>query len=191
MPVSSNVRRPQIAPSTIMNISFQIQSKDKAEFLQHWASKYRDPNEKKYLSNIDKSLTNESLQELFEWKNGSIISTTKLRSITENYPLSFKGDPAERYLNHKKPGGAIWNIFFLHCLNPKKWPIFDQHSYRAMRYLKTSNITEIGNTNRLKYVAYQCEYIPFFKEFSSSNSRQIDMALFSFGQFLKLAKRYA
>ena len=174
-----------------MNISFRIHSKDNAEFLLRWASKYRDPNENKYLTNIDKPLTTESLQDLFEWKNGSIISKAKQQSIAENYPLSFKGDPAQRYLDHKKPGGAIWNIFYLHCLDSKQWPIFDQHTYRAMRYLNNGAIAEISNINKQKYAAYQSEYIPFLEEFSGSNQRQIDMALFSFGQFLKKVKRYA
>ena len=191
MPVSSNVRRPKLQLHHLMHFSFQLSFTSQIDFLQHWASKYHDPNEMKYLPNVGKKLSSESLHQLFEWKNGSGISRRKLHSIAANYPLVFEGDPANRYLNHNNPGGAIWNIFYLHCLDPKKWPIFDQHTFRAMHYLRNGQIREIGSTNKLKYFMYQFEYIPFLKEFSEPSQRRIDMALFTFGKFLKLAKGYA
>ncbi|ROT45358.1 hypothetical protein CHR62_08730 [Pusillimonas sp. NJUB218] len=87
--------------------------------------------------------------------------------------------------------GALQNIFYLHCLEPEKWPIFDQHTFRAMQYIKTGQIVEIGTTNKQKYAAYKDEYIPFLRTFGGNNARKIDRALFAFGQFLKLAARYA
>lgn len=105
--------------------------------------------------------------------------------------MIFNGDHRARYLNHKEPGGAIWNIFYLHCLEPEKWPIFDQHTFRAMQYIKTSQIVEIGTTKKQKYTAYKDEYLPFLSNFGEKNVRKVDKALFAFGQFLKLAARYA
>lgn len=82
------------------------------------------------------------------------LAGDKLASIHYNYPTTFSGDVEKRYLDHRKDGGAIWNIFYLHCLDPSTWPIFDQHTYRAMKYLQTGRIIEIGTTHKQKYESY-------------------------------------
>lgn len=178
-----------------MHLSFHITATSLASFLLHWSSKYSYSAEYKYINNIGKPLTEESLQELFEWKNGtgSVIADRKAKSISENYPLTFNGDKRERYLNHQLSGGAIWNIFFLHCLDPKMWPIFDQHTFRAMHYIQTGRIMEIGNNDKQKYEVYESKYIPFVANLRAvvDDQRLIDKALFAFGQFLKLAGKYA
>lgn len=175
-----------------MNLSFQILATHSASFISHWSSKYQYPREHKYANNIGKPLTVQSLRERFEWKNGTgdEISPSKAKSIEDNYPLVFDGDKRNRYLNHEQQGGVIWNIFYLHCLEPQNWPIFDQHTYRAMRYLKTGRIEEIGNDKRKKYSVYINEYIPFLEDMKVSDQRTADKALFAFGKFLKLATAY-
>jgi len=110
--------------------------------------------------------------------------------MRKNYPLIYEGDLRERYLNHKKGGGAIWNIFYLHCLNPAKWPIFDQHTFRAMHFLQSGKICEIGSTNRIKYEQYQNEFLPFIEGFAQFNRRKTDQAFFALGQFLRKATGY-
>jgi hypothetical protein len=137
-------------------------------------------------------MTEKSLRELFQWKNGtgSAISSKKTASISENYPTKFNGDKRARYLSHKQPGGAIWNIFYLHCLEPEAWPIFDQHTFRAMHFMQTGQISEIGTTNKQKYEAYELRYLPFVRSLNISDQRKVDKALFTFGQFLKLAAKY-
>jgi hypothetical protein len=176
-----------------MHLAFQICAPNVPFFLAHWASRYVYPFEEKYTGNIGKPLTKQSLQELFEWKNGtgSVIAARKAASIAANYPLTFNGDRRDRYVNHKQPGGAIWNIFFLHCLEPQTWPIFDQHTFRAMHYMKTGQIAEIGGSNKQKYETYESEYIPFIAGLKAPDQRTVDKALFTFGQFLKVAGRYA
>ncbi|MBL4830182.1 MAG: hypothetical protein JKY55_09915 [Aliivibrio sp.] len=162
----------------------------KTEFIEFWAQKYNDANELKYTNNIGKPFTNYSINELFEWKNGSKISKLKLASIRKNYPLNPTAGLEERYLNHPNDGGAIWNIFYLHCINQQKYPIFDQHNYRAMVFLKTQKVIEIPKSDKQKYELYKNEFIPFFSQFIGIDSRQVDMALFTFGQFLKKVKIY-
>jgi hypothetical protein len=175
-----------------MHLSFQIQFQDLPRFMDHWSSKYKYKSDEKYTDNIGSPLTEESLRQLFEWKNGiEKIAGRKLLSIAENYTTSFNGDPVTRYLDHKQSGSAIWNIFYLHCLSPREWPIFDQHVFRAMRYMKTGKVEEIPGTSKRKYETYQQEYIPFFKAFGGMEQRKIDMALFAFGKFLKTAAKYA
>ena len=174
----------------LMNLSFQINFSSIDDFISHWSEKYKYPLEEKYDNNIGKPLDKVSRLELFEWKNGSVISSKKLESIKNNYPIVFDGNLEDRYLNHKKSGGAIWNIFYMHCLNPDSWPIFDQHTFRAMKYMQMSEIMEIGKTNKQKYQSYKQEYLPFFNTLGSYSNRKIDKALFAFGKFLKVAKKY-
>jgi hypothetical protein len=116
---------------------------------------------------------------------------SQLTSIIKNYSPSFSGNGRARYLDCEQPGGTIWNIFFLHCLAPGTWPIFDQHTYRAMHYMQTGHIKEIGYTNKLKYEAYESKYIPFVASLKGPTPRTVDRALFAFGRFLKMAAKYA
>lgn len=173
-----------------MNISFCIKCKSITDFLSHWEKSYSYKNEWKYDSNIGKSLTKQSRLELFEWKNGSSIAQKKIDSILNNYPLTFNGDLKKRYLNTNGAGGAIWNIFYMHCIDHLKFPIYDQHTYRAMRYIQTGRIEEISKKNSSIYKTYQNDYIPFVKSLNETDQRKIDKALFSFGQFLKKSKKY-
>ena len=181
------------------------------EFVDYWKEKYRYGNETVYKCHINKDLTKDykSLEELFVWKNGhKKLSGSKKDSIDEKIEwLKSESDKnckkeqiiekaKEKYLDPKK-GGAIWNIFFLHCLAPDKWPIYDQHTYRAMMYIesKTGKIPEDENNNRKKYENYEEKYIPFFKRIikecdKECEPREVDKALFAFGQFLKFLKTY-
>ena len=44
-------------------------------------------------------------------------------------------------------GGVIWNFFWLHCTNPTLFPIFDQHTYRAQKFIAENRLTEISYLN--------------------------------------------
>jgi hypothetical protein len=123
-----------------MNISFCIKCESISEFLSHWAKTYSYDDAWKYDNNIGKPLSEQSRLELFEWKNGKRIAEKKINSIRRNYPLVFNGDLKTRYLDASAAGGAIWNIFYMHCIDHSKFPIFDQHTYRAMRYIQTLRI---------------------------------------------------
>ena len=173
-----------------MNFSFTIKADNTTSFINHWSERYEYSSEPKYTRNIGKPLTETSRRELFEWKNGSAISSAKLRSIEINYPLTFTGDIHTRYLSSKNGGGAIWNIFYAHCLAPEKYPMFDQHVFRAMRYLKNSKIEEIPSNDNSKISIYLEEYIDFHTALGKWEERKADKALFTFGRFLKIAKEF-
>ena len=59
-----------------------------------------------------------------------------------------------------------------------------------MRSIQGGVREEIGNNNKQKYESYKNEYMPFINELADIEQRKLDKALFSFGQFLKLAKKY-
>ena len=183
-----------------MYFSVEISMNSCKEFVDYWKKKYRYGNETVYQCHIDKDLTKdiESLQTLFVWKNSHRKpSRNKQKSIDEkinwlnsdcvkNCEKKQIIEKAEKkYLNCKE-GGAIWNIFFLHCLDREKWPIYDQHTYRAMKFIKTGEIPEDEKNDYEKYENYRKRYIPFFKsKFKGCNRRDVDKALFAFGKFLE------
>jgi hypothetical protein len=173
-----------------MRLGFSIDFNSADDFIAHWASKYKY-DERKYEENIGRPLTAESRRDLFEWKNGSIISARKLASIERNYPLTFDvGRVEERYLRPGTGGGAIWNIFYAHCLQPTAWPIFDQHVCRAMWYMRQGEFREIPGKDREKLRVYRDDFMPFHSSFGEVPERRLDKALFMFGKFLKTAKEY-
>ena len=187
-----------------MHLTFQIYCQNIVDFVNHWSSKYYDPRQEKYDDHIGKPLTEVSRQSLFEWKNGGSISKAKMSSIEENYPLRFEGDEKakeDRYLKKNRKGGPIWNIFYLHCLDPNTWPIFDQHTFRAMKYIKKGKIEEIRTTKKQKYQSYR-EYREFIDEVKSEIHKKqtcentleelhnLDKAFYAFGKFLKTAGKY-
>ena len=127
---------------------------------------------------------------LYEWKNGGKISAAKTESIKKNYPAELLKNAEERYLSPKCDGGPIWNTFYLQVLELGKWPIFDQHTHRAMRYIKSGSIEELPSAKSKVLDVYREEYLPFFDEFPFEDNRRVDKALFSFGRFLKSVKKF-
>ncbi len=161
-------------------------------FMEYWSSRYFYNLESVYTENIGKELTPERLNHLFEWKNGGKISQRKLKSIQNNYSHNRIKNIDELkgiYLNQNYLGGPIWNIFYVHCVKPKIFPIFDQHTYRAMFFIKEKVIKEIPKAKKEIYKIYNDEYIPFYDNFDIER-RKIDKALFTYGQYLKAIKRF-
>ncbi len=186
---------------------FEIPAQDLSFFLTQWSGEYNDPKSKDtdfYDPYIGKPhlLTDEkAILSLFKWKNGMELSKRKEISVKKNYLEHWIDDICleARYLDPEKPGGPIWNIFYLHCRLPHKYPIFDQHACRAMTYVKDGRIWDQPTYVRRAdvYAAYCQEYIPFVdkclaaydKELSNIDRaryiRKVDRALYTFGHFLK------
>jgi hypothetical protein len=89
--------------------------------------------------NLGKPLNPELVRRWFEWKNGMPLSTSKERSIAK-YALPGQRLPADAdepdvraFLS--RSGGAIGRIFWLHIQHPEMFPIYDQHTHRAMAFL--------------------------------------------------------
>lgn len=139
---------------------------------------------------MGKPLTIESRQLLFEWKNGFKLSAKKMASVEKYYPLPGESKGLNKYLNQIGSGRPIWNIFYMHCVTPEVWPIFDQHTFRAVQFIRTGRIEEIPKRDSKIFTYYQSDYIPFIKKFGSCG-RKIDKALYSFGRFLNITNRYS
>ncbi len=195
-----------------VKLCMSLDIKGLSSFIEYWAGIYFDTNETLYTNNIRKKLTDKSVEQLYLWKSGpQFYSKERIKNYLNNYKtdLLTQDNLQDKYLNHKKSGGAIWNIFYLHIISPEKYPIFDQHVYRTMRFMQAKDskqsqpFTELEFCdNQYKFEAYE-KYRTFYKNIESDTraceflnktndpyGRKIDMALFSFGAFLKKSCNY-
>ena len=199
-------------------------------FIKHWSDLYEIQNkniEPLYEENIKKNPTEETIERLYIWKKGGNLPSNLKRGIEKNYKAPLCGylssPPShehleDRYLNYKdsQSGGMIWNIFYLNILSKNEklnrelefeYPIFDQHVYRAMCFIQSKDITELGNQAQeqnfeeldsqkrervfIEYKKYREFYKGieknidgYFKE-TDQYGRKIDRALFLFGKNIK------
>lgn len=177
-----------------MNLNIPIKTSNTVtEFIKHWSKFYQYKYEDLYKNNIGKTvLTNRERLALFTWKNGGPLSAKKVISVCTNYPLDLRGY-AHELLSASHSGGPIWNIYYMHLCN-QSWPIFDQHTYRAMEYIMLGEHVELPQNKATVYEIYKTKYIPFFDKMSSKTlkyDRNLDKALFIFGKFLKSARQFA
>ena len=165
------------------------QSCDISQFVEFWSACYTSENEDQYSQNISRELTSETIYQLFEWKNGGRrLTEKKKKSVVDKINLlnSLQNNISlNDFFEKLGKGGTIWNIFFLHILLPTQYPIFDQHVYRAMVFIKTRKIEEIPNNDKAKQQKYITEYIPFYRDLGAFPDRKLDKALWAFGKFLK------
>ncbi len=178
-------------------VVFKCHFSEENDFINFWKRLYKYSEPELYNENIYvKEKSDQTLLNLFQWKNGRKLSTKKMKSITNNYfqyKEKFPLHPNEDFISSelKKPGGAIWRIFWLHCNYPNLLPMYDQHVHRAMGFSINLDNFEIPKTDSEKVGSYLTVYRPFvshFKNFGFS-LKEIDMALFAFGKFIKDEKR--
>jgi hypothetical protein len=150
-----------------------------SEFIEFWSNQYlyKPEIENLYDKNIGKPITPVSLGELFEWKNGSILSERKQKSIEQylapDQAIDFKVSVDVLRKHLCRPGGAIWRIFWLHIQHPERFPIFDQHVYRAMAYLKGMPSLTIDSRDGHKVDSYLHDYLPFVASFGAMPSTNL------------------
>jgi hypothetical protein len=181
-----------------MNLKLEIVkyvSVSETEFVEFWKKLYSYELEHLYDENIEKNpLDEEAVWALFKWKNWTEeIARMKKQSITNTYLSQLKKIPSLKSLEDGKNylatlgGGPIWNIFWLHCVNPVLFPIFDQHTYRSMTKILDMKVKEIPSKRPEIIRSYFDEYIPFTKCFIGVSKRDLDKALFAYGRLLKRA----
>lgn len=118
------------------------------------------------------------------WKNLSEISDSIQTSIPIKFPLN--EPPIVNILNSMNHFGFIWSIFVLHCFYPRLYPLYDQHVYRAFKYIVT-NGTECPKTadnSWNSYLYYRQFFIQRLNELKIEFWR-LDKALWAYGKSLK------
>ncbi|MBN1550841.1 hypothetical protein JW979_05215 [bacterium] len=161
-----------------------------SRFINFWSEFYIDPKATIYRDNIGRPLQIINLEPLFRWKfRGSFYH----RQTVEDYIRKFNELRELRgldgFLEQFNAGGPIYRIFFLHCWRPGSYPIFDQHSYRAMQFINKNIIAKkIPGDEERQICIYKKEYIPFIKNIRKKTCfpfKKIDEALYMFGKFLQ------
>lgn len=165
-------------------------SADAKAFIEFWSARYTGYDDDFYHANAGQELTESRILDLFEWKNGTPLSELKKKSVQRNF-VARRGELASLHnhtptqlLEHFSDGGVIWRIFWLHCWQPKRFPIYDQHVHRAMRFIETGVREEIPKKDPDKIHAYIEQYMPFHARFDGLPQRSVDKALWAFGKFI-------
>jgi hypothetical protein len=185
------------------HLSFKISFTELRPFLKHWSSRYKDANDQMlydpYIGTADLKTDESALIELFKWKNVGELSKKKSATIRANYfdRWTEDADLEARYLDPNQGNGPIWNIFYLHCRFPERYPIYDQHAHRAMIYMQEGAICEERDDLDRKPRPFVYESYKRYRRFveiigraTDGDLRTIDRALYTFGQFLKRARPY-
>ena len=162
-----------------------------AAFIDFWAARYAGYDDTFYMANVGQELTEARILDWFTWKNGTTLSDLKRSSVLRNF-VARRGEldqiprdePPSALLSRFDEGGAIWRIFWLHCWQPARFPIYDQHVHRAMRFIQAGVLEEIPGTDPQKIRMYLNSYMPFHAGFDGIDHRLMDKALWAFGKFL-------
>jgi hypothetical protein len=183
---------------------YQRQPASRREFIEFWAARYFDPNERLYTTNINRPRTAETLSELFKWKIGHRLFATMLKRTVEPHFLSRIADvrklppdvSAEDFLRKFPNGGVIHRIFWLHCWYPNRYPIYDQHAHRAAVFIRDGRMDELddyGDAKKIdQYLHFYVSFfeqlrgvdVPFELELDGVPGRKVDRALWTFGKSL-------
>ena len=172
-----------------------IKSEDLNSFVDSWSKLYSFTNEHIYKNAISKKVFEiDDVQNLYQWKNGMILSELKQKSLEENIisKLSIinylKNDfDLETFKTEFKKLSAVWKIFLLHIIKPHQYPIYDQHIHRTFLFIHDEDYSTLSNTsinNKEKELFYFERYLPFIEKQNIKDLKKLDEAFFAFGQFL-------
>ena len=172
-----------------------FQTTDVNTFIKYWQTHYDYKNEDIYQRFIVKKIfDSHDIEDMFKWKNNMTLSGKKnvtVSLVINNLKLvnrlkkNFNMDLFSKTFLRM---GAIWKIFLLHAIQPSEFPIYDQHVYRAFKFIKNKTTEEIPASNKLKFQIYIDDYLPFFKMIKSTTTytdKNIDEALWAFGKMIK------
>lgn len=171
------------------------------EFCNVWAQLYIDRERDVLLyfpAMEDKPINEELLLNYYLWKNGSVLSTNKHKAFRSKILLKLNDINELRNLKTSDfmaikesfyDVSAIWLITLAHLINPTCFPVFDQHVYRAYKFMKhqTVDMPEY-NKEKERINLYQEKYLPFFEELIATDTtidrKKLDEALWGFGRFV-------
>lgn len=170
------------------------------KFIDFWKEFYDDlgkPDSKYYDPYINKELTKESLAELWRWKAGQYFKNIRrqLKKIEEKLDEinNFKKsnphfEELYEFSRMLFRSGVVYTAFLIHICKPKEYPIFDQNAFRAFVFLNSGKLVNAPK-NIEDYHLYK-NFVLKLENKYKLNLRDIDKALFAFGQFLKNPKKF-
>ncbi len=119
------------------------------------------------------------------WKEISKNHNITLKNISNKLPTNKPKFLID--IEKKKGFGFIWGIFVLHCYYPKTYPLYDQHVYRAYKYIEEPDekLPIKASYNWTDYLAY----VSFFNKIVAKvhyHPSKVDRALWAYGKYLKI-----
>jgi hypothetical protein len=88
--------------------------------------------------------------------------------------------------------GPIFSIFVLHCMYPRVYPLYDQHVFRAFKYLISNGreIPQKANPRWDEYKAYRDFFVQMVKN-TKIEFWRVDKALWAYGKHLASLKPHS
>ena len=168
-------------------------------FIEHWYEVYKVTTRiNTFYDEVigQDRFSKRDIRQLFDWKNGIPINghrqkTASVEAVLDKLKLvnQLKQTWDEAlFKEHFGTMSAIWQIFLLNLIAPRQYPIFDQHVYRAYRFITGRVIVKkIPGSRRLQLEFYRGTDITFFNAIRPPRMlvRRVDNALWTFGRFLK------
>lgn len=172
------------------------------EFIKFWSQFYNNSghlDEKFYYPYINDSSKEDFLDRLWHWKMGVHFHNRNnqraLRVIKKEKEAirDFrKSNPSfEKLFNFAREifrTGVVYPVFLIHICKPDKYPIFDQHVFRAFIFLTTKEIINKPEDAQ-DYLRYRDFVFKIHKK-HKIGFRNIDKALMVFGQFLNNPQKF-
>ncbi len=179
------------------------QAKTVEEFVEHWRAYYQYGDSERYSFNIKaREFTPTNLRELYHWKNGMTLKGSGAKEKSLQKKITSKTKKINQLKLAKQVDldafnkefaniSAVWRIFLLHIIKPRVYPMYDQHVHRAYLFIHGLDWSDIHNkiSNEKKLQFYFEHYYPFIKQLNYSNLKELDEALFAFGQYLNIRKQ--
>lgn len=179
----------------------QIPNSNKIELMGAWKTgSLRLDNETSEPVYIDSS--GSKYKYTNRWKSETPVGYDSWRYISENIskitpqlPIFLNREEKPeilKELERMKGFGNIWGLFVMHCLYPETYPLYDQHVYRAFKYLVTEG-QDKPNLAPNKWSEY-CSYADFFNKkisITKADAIILDRALWTFGKSLKASMSLA
>lgn len=100
--------------------------------------------------------------------------------------LSFEKPEIIKELQSQKGFGFIWTLFVMHCFYPEEYPLFDQHVYRAYKYISTKGqlCPNSAPDSWSEYLNYKSFFNGLLAKYSVP-FWQLDRALWAYGKQIK------
>jgi hypothetical protein len=174
-------------------VVLRTQPSKAAVFVDHWSKHYDYKTMNLYDGSISGRITAHRIRRLYTWKNGMKLSTRKARSLERKIVKKItviqrlrKQFNEATFNEHFGKLTVVWRTFLLHIIDPDGFPIFDQHVYRAYRYLVGLEQVGVHRQPKVTMTAYG-QYMTFYEAMvrrSRRSPKLVDDALWSFGKFL-------
>lgn len=132
------------------------------------------------------------------WKNGTPAQKKaweKLNSL--NFQRKLRQVSDQKACGNKPPIfydikaidglGFVYTLFVLHCENPKLYPLFDQHVWRAYLYFINADYksAKVASQSWNSFMIYSAWFKNQLRTLGNIHPTQLDRALWKFGKEIK------